>query len=158
MIKKASIALLWLSWLISPVVLADNNLKLSSGQTVYVSIYSNVFSGPKEGPLDLSAILSVRNTDLHNSFTLLSATYFDTNGKKLMEYIPKPITLKPLESRHFTIKEKDKTGGIGANFIVKWESKKNISSPIVESIMLGVRYGQGISFICPGKVIVENSQ
>ncbi|GJQ59629.1 MAG: DUF3124 domain-containing protein [Candidatus Scalindua sp. AMX11] len=107
MIKKTSIALLWLSWLISPVVSADNNPQLSFGQTVYVSIYSNVFSGPKDGPMNLSAIVSVRNTDLHNSFTILSATYFDTNGKELMEYIPKPITLKPLESHHFTIKEKE---------------------------------------------------
>ncbi len=69
-----------------PAFPAENKIELSSSQTVYVAIYSNIFSGPKEHPFNLAAILSIRNTDLHNQLTILSAEYFDNDGKTLNEY------------------------------------------------------------------------
>jgi len=141
-----------------PAFSAEEKVNLSSGQTVYVAIYSNVFTGPKELPFNLAAMLSIRNTDLHNPITILSAEYFDNNGKSLKEYAPKPITLAPLASHHFSIKENDDTGGFGANFIVKWKGAKEINSPVIESVMIGARSGQGISFVSQGKVISENTK
>ncbi len=47
-------------WSVSP------EYRLSKGQTVYVPVYSNVFSGPKKLPFHLATTLSIRNTDLTN--------------------------------------------------------------------------------------------
>jgi hypothetical protein len=141
-----------------PAFPSENKIELSSGQTVYVAIYSNVFSGPKEHPFNLAAMLSIRNIDLHNQLTILSAEYFDNNGKTLKEYAKTPIILAPLASHHFSIKESDEAGGFGANFIVKWKSTKEINPPIIESVMIGTRSGQGISFVSQGKVISENTK
>ena len=37
---------------------AEDEIELSSGQTVYAAIYSNVFTGPKERPFNLAAMLT----------------------------------------------------------------------------------------------------
>ena len=156
---RKSATLLILSLLFAfPVFSAEENIELSSGQTVYVAIYSNIFTGPKEHPFNLAAMLSIRNTDLHNQITILSAEYFDNNGNSLKEYAQKPLTLAPLASHHFSIKERDEAGGFGANFIVKWKATKEINSPIIESVMIGTKSGQGISFVSQGKVIAENTK
>ncbi len=136
-----------------PALCFASKNELSSGQIVYVSIYSNIYKN-----VGLAGMLSVRNTDLHNSLTILSAKYYDNNGKELKEYAQKPITLEPLASLRFTVEEKDKSGGFGANFIVKWKAEKDINPPIVESIMIGMREGKGISFVSQGKVISENTK
>lgn len=141
-----------------PVFSAENDIQLSSGQTIYVAIYSNVFSGPKGKPFNLNAMLSIRNTDLDHQLTIVSSKYFDNSGKELKEHAPNPITLAPLASHHFSITENDESGGFGANFIVRWEATEKINSPIVESIMIGSRSGQGISFVSQGKVIAENTK
>ena len=141
-----------------PAFSAENKIALSSGQTVYVSIYSNVFIGPKKRPFNLAGNLSIRNTDLHNQVTILSAEYFDNDGKTLKEYAKTPIILAPLASHHLAIKERDKSGGFGANFIVKLKSTKVINPPIIESVMIGTSSGQGISFVSVGKVISENTK
>ena len=150
---------LTIAFLISSVLFAfpalsiQSKSELSSGQTVYVSIYSNIYKN-----VGLAGLLSVRNTDLHNSLTILSTKYYDNNGKELKEYAQNPITLGPLASLRFTVEEKDKSGGFGANFIVKWKADKDINPPIVESIMIGMREGKGISFVSQGKVIAENTK
>ncbi|MDZ7697927.1 MAG: DUF3124 domain-containing protein [Deltaproteobacteria bacterium] len=131
---------------------------LSDGETVYVPIYSNVYYGPKGRAFHLSAILSIRNTDPSHTITLLIADYYDNNGKRIERYVKKPIELGPLASTDFHIKEYDERGGLGANFIVKWRADKAVNPPIIEGLMLGMKSGQGISFICPGKVIKKPSK
>jgi len=126
---------------------------LSTGATVYVSIYSNIYSGPRGRPYQLGAMLSVRNTDLQYPITVLSAIYYNTRGEVIRNYIAEPLELGPLASKDYYIKEKDKTGGTGANFIVQWQSSRPVNQPIIEALMLGLTSGQGISFICPGKII-----
>ena len=96
---RLTIAILISSLLFAfPALCFANKNELSSGQTVYVSIYSNIYKN-----VGLAGMLSVRNTDLHNSLTILSAKYYDNNGKELKEYAPKPITLEPLASLRFTV-------------------------------------------------------
>jgi hypothetical protein len=131
---------------------------LSRGESVYVSIYSNVYSGPKGSPYQLSAMLSIRNTDPSYGITIMSADYYDNNGKLIERYITGPISLKPLASKDFLIKEHDTRGGVGANFIVRWQSDKMVNQPIIEGIMLGLSRGQGISFICPGQILAGHSK
>ncbi len=138
--------------------LASDRYVLSRGETVYVSVYSNVFSAPKQMPFYLGAILSIRNTDLSNSFTVVTADYYDTKGRLLKQYYQKPVTLAPLESVHIFIPEDDIAGGVGANFIVKWKAAQEINMPIIESVMIGEKSGKGISFVVPGQVIKENTR
>lgn len=131
--------------------------QLSKGEIVYVSIYSNVYSGVKLHALELSGMLSIRNTDPKYSITIQKADYYDSKGKLLEQYLTQPLKLKALESTHFLVKVSDKRGGPGANFIVKWESGHKVNQPIIEGIMLSTRAQQGISFICPGKIISEHN-
>lgn len=134
---------------------AAEQYQLSKGQTVYVPVYSNVFSAPKQIPFHLATILSIRNTDMSNPITLVAADYYDTKGKLLRRYYAKSITLAPLESTYIYIPEDDTSGGFGANFIVKWNAQKEINIPIIECVMIGAKSGQGISFVSPGQTIKE---
>lgn len=134
---------------------AASEIRQSSGQTVYVPVYSNVFTGPKKLPYQLAATLSIRNTDLSSSFRITTIDYYDTNGKLVRRYLDKPLTLGPLASTYIHIEEKDVAGGFGANFIVRWNSTKVINAPIIECVMIGATSGQGISFVSPGQEIRE---
>ncbi len=146
--------LVMLSSLCQPAF-AATELRLSKGQTIYVPVYSNIFSAPKKIPFNLATILSIRNTDMANSINVLTADYYDTKGKLVRRYIQKPIVLSPLESTEIYIPEDDTAGGTGANFSVKWSSKKEVNVPIIESVMIGMKSGQGISFVSPGQEIRE---
>jgi hypothetical protein len=129
--------------------------ELSKGETVYVSIYSHVYSGPKNQPFQLTAMLIARSTDPQHQITITMADYYNTKGDLVEKYVKKPLILKPLEAVYLSIKEYDERGGAGANFIVQWQSDAKVNQPIIESVMIGTRSGQGISFVCPGKVITE---
>jgi len=130
-----------------------DDIQLSTGQTVYIPVYSHIYSGDKEKPFYLTVTLSIRNTDPHNQITIINADYYDSEGNLLKKYIEKPIILKKLQSIRYVIKESDKTGGSGANFIVKWKSDLPINPPIMESVMIGTQNQQGISFTSRGQPI-----
>ncbi|HBA86574.1 MAG TPA: hypothetical protein DCZ75_00905 [Geobacter sp.] len=137
---------------------ASNEIRLSRGQTVYVPVYSNVFSGPRNLPFQLAATLSVRNTDLAESLRVTSIDYYDTKGALVRRYLDKPVSLPPLGTTYVHIKEKDESGGFGANFIVRWQADRVINAPIIECVMIGATSGQGISFVSPGQEIREGSR
>ena len=132
---------------------AGNPMPLSKGQSVYVPIYSHIYSGDRQQQLYLSATLSIRNIDPAQSLRILSVNYFDTKGKLLKPYIQSPIVLKPLETTRFVVAYSDKRGGSGANFIVKWASDQKVNPPLIESIMIGTQNQLGISFTSRGQVI-----
>ena len=129
----------------------------SSGQIVYVSVYSHVYSGPKLLEFQLAGMLSIRNTDPDRPIVITQVDYYDTKGDLVDSYVEKPLKLEPLETTYFHVKEYDERGGAGANFMVNWKAEQPVSPPIIESVMLGTKSGQGISFICPGQVISEHS-
>lgn len=137
------------------VACAATESRLSKGQTVYVPVYSNIFSAPRKIPFQLATILSIRNTDMSDAITVLAADYYDTKGKIVRKYFPKPVILAPLESTDIYLSEEDTTGGTGANFIVRWSSPKEVNAPIIESVMIGMKSGQGISFVSSGQEITE---
>ena len=134
---------------------ADTKIPLSKGQTVYVSIYSHIYSGNRERPFYLAATLSMRNTDFKNDLTITAIDYYDSDGKLLESYLQSNQILKPMASIRFVVKESDKAGGSGAKFIIKWEADKKVIPPIIESIMIGTQTQQGISFTSRGIVIKE---
>ncbi|MBW2709352.1 MAG: DUF3124 domain-containing protein [Deltaproteobacteria bacterium] len=134
---------------------AASEMFMSKGEAIYVPVYSHIYSGDREHPFYLTATLSVRNTDPKHAITILSVDYYDSKGKLLKPYLENPVILKPLATNRYIIKESDKSGGSGANFIVKWKSSVKVNAPIVESIMISTKTQQGISFISRGRVIQE---
>jgi hypothetical protein len=142
--------------ILTPAGSSADDIQLSMGQTVYVSIYSHIYSGLKARPFDLAAILSIRNTDINQAVTIVSAKYYDSDGRLLKEYLNEPLQLKALASTRYIIKEGDKAGGSGANFIVKWKSEKKVNPPIIEAVMIGTHSGQGISFVSRGQVLKDD--
>ena len=141
--------------ILTPLTGSAEDVYLSMGQTVYVPIYSHIYSGVKGHPFDLAATLSIRNTDPQNPITLVEVKYYDTEGKLIRDYLAAPAQLKALASTRFIITEGDKAGGSGANYLVVWKSRTKVNPPLIESIMIGTQSGQGISFVSRGQVIKE---
>ena len=148
--------LVLLGSILAPVDSSAGSSELSAGQTVYVPIYSHIYSGVKGRPFDLAATLSIRNTNLQNSITLVSVKYYDSDGKLVADYLKKPMRMDALVSTRYIITEDDRAGGSGANFIVVWKSEQNLNPPIIEAVMIGTHSGQGISFLSRGQVIRED--
>lgn len=139
-----------------PTLQAEEKIELSIGQTIYVPAYSHIFAGDHEKPFLLTVTLSIRNIDPQHQIKIIIVDYYETQGKLLNKYLDEPVILKPLESLRYVIPEKDKRGGSGANFIVEWKSDKSVNPPIVESIMIGTKSQQGVSFISRGRVITPS--
>ena len=148
--------LIFFAGILNPVVSSADEIRLSAGQTVYVPIYSHIYSGVKARPFDLAAILSIRNTNLKSSINLVSVKYYDSEGNLVKDYLAAPIRLNALASTRYIIAENDKAGGSGANFIVVWKSEKPLNPPIIEGVMIGTHSGQGISFVSRGQVITDD--
>jgi hypothetical protein len=118
---------------------AQENNGLSNGQTIYVPAYSHIYAGNNEVRALLAVTLSIRNTDINHPIEILSVDYYETQGQLLKKFIASPLALNALGTARYTIPYKDKSGGSGANFIVRWKSLKPVNSPIVETIMVGPR-------------------
>ena len=135
---------------------ADKKNELSKGQDIYVPAYSHIYSGDKEMPFMLTVTLSIRNIDPKHQIKVIMVDYYETQGTLIKKYIENAKTLKPLESLRYVVPEGDKSGGSGANFIVEWRSDEYVNPPIIESIMIGTRSQQGISFTSRGREIVSS--
>jgi hypothetical protein len=140
---------------LTTTVWADSDIFLSTGQTVYVPIYSHIYSGLKGRPFNLAATLSIRNTDPKHPISLISVKFYDSEGKLLKTYLDNPLEIKAMASTRYVLTESDAAGGSGANFLVKWTSKIKVNPPLIEGVMIGTRSGQGISFVSRGLVIDE---
>lgn len=132
-------------------------LRKSHGQTVYVPVYSNLSEGltpsGSEIIIPLMTNVSVRNVDSAYALTITASRYYDTAGKVLGEYLSEPRTLGPLETLTLVVKQTDLAGGVGANFLISWESDEEITTPIIEAIVAGGQGTRGYAFRVPGKVI-----
>lgn len=94
----------------------------SRGQTLYLPIYSHIHFMSQERTINLAATVSIRNTDCEHPIVLSTLDYIDNNGNVVCRYIEQPRRLDPLASASVVIEESDATGGLGANFIVKWSA------------------------------------
>ncbi|MGB5615798.1 MAG: DUF3124 domain-containing protein [Desulfobacterales bacterium] len=134
---------------------AQEHIALSKGQTVYVPAYSHIYIGGKKRPFALAITLSIRNIDLDADITLSEVNYYGSKGKLIESFVEDAPSVKPQESVRFVIAEGDEGGGSGANFIVKWKSATEVNPPIIESIMIGAKSSQGISFTSRGRAITS---
>ncbi len=126
---------------------------LLMGETIYIPLYSDIYILNENRKLGLTSTLSIRNTDISFPIYLKTIDYFNTEGKRIRTYLDTPVTLNPLQTTEIVVAHEDNEGGSGANFIVEWVSDKEVSSPIMESIMINTYNGQGISFTSQGKVV-----
>jgi hypothetical protein len=125
----------------------------AKGHTVYVSVYSMVYTGDRAVPVNLASTLSIRNTDLKNPITVSSVDYYSSSGQLVRRMLSKSLVLGPLASTSVFIREKDTSGGFGTSFLVRWRSDKEVSTPVIECVNIGAYSGLGISFITPGQEI-----
>jgi hypothetical protein len=150
------LALVALIGFLFPAAGLSEEIRLSTGQTVYVPIYSHIYSGVKARPFDLAATLSIRNTNLKSGIRLVSVRYYNSEGKLVKDYLKAPTAINALATIRYIITEDDKAGGSGANFIVVWDSDQPMNPPVIEGVMIGTHSGQGISFVSRGQVIKDD--
>lgn len=136
--------------LIRPVA-AD--MRLLKGQTIYVPVYSHIYSGNREQPFYLAATLSIRNTDRAHAITITAVDYYDSQGKFLKHYLEQKLNLSAMATKRYVVPESDKSGGSGAKFIVAWQSDQPVVEPLIESVMISTKTQQGISFTSRGRVL-----
>ena len=132
----------------------------SAGQTLYLPIYShmlygNLGKGGKASSVLLSALVSLRNTDARRPIRVLSAKYFDTNGRLLGDRLGGTVVLPPLGTHELFVELNDASGGSGANFIVRWEADQPVSPPMVEALHANMDGGKAVIFLTRAVPIAE---
>lgn len=103
--------------------------------------------------MNLTATLSIRNTDLTHPLIVKSVNYYGSDGQFIRQYLEQPGALGPLASANFVVNQEDTSGGAGAAFVVEWVAQTAVSAPVIEAVMINTSGNQGISFISPGRVI-----
>lgn len=132
---------------------------LSKGQTLYLPIYSHIWHGdlhPIKGePMksNMSALVSIRSTSLKTSLRLMSARYYNTDGKLLKEFIPAPRTITPMGTVELFIEKSESEGGSGANFIIQWEAATPTNPPVIEAVHIDNQASRPYSFVTVARVI-----
>ena len=135
---------------------AFSGSRMVMGQTVYVPAYSQIYHGDKAHAFDLTITLSIRNTDIKHAVTLISVEYYNSEGKRLKNYIDGDTKVGPMAFARYIVNESDQSGGAGASFRVKWKSDAGVTEPVIETVMIGTRTQQGISFTSRGVVVRES--
>jgi hypothetical protein len=142
---------------VEPKASAEVDKNLIVGQTIYVPIYSHIYIRDKSRVINLTATLSIRNTDAQNPIRVTSVRYYGTNGELVREYVNGTLQLAPMASTDFVVAESDTSGGAGANFIVEWGAGIEVANPVVEAIMISTASQLGISFVSEGRVIKDRA-
>ncbi len=153
--RQIAAALFGVLTLLATSALAQSPPPKSTGQTLYVPVYSHIYSGDRERPVYLATTCSIRNTDPSQAIRLMRVDYINGEGKLVRSYLKAPVELGPMASTRFIIGESDKAGGSGANFIVRWEAATPVNPPIAEGIMISTASQLGISFTSRAQVIPD---
>ena len=127
-------------------------LQRSTAETIYLPAYSEL-PGAGGRTIPLASIMTVHNVDPGQSITLSRVSYHGHDGAVVQDLLEAPIDLAPLASWTYQIGIADRTGGVGANFLVEWQSSAPALSPIAETLLYGAIGAQGISFTTRGRVI-----
>jgi hypothetical protein len=133
----------------------DGTIKKVRGQVLYLPVYSNIPFFEHGRKYDLSAFVTIHNTDFNYKMRITKVLLFDNEGKLVSNYLNNDSIIQPLGATSFLVSERDKSG-TGANFIIEWISDSLINEPLVESVMHGLSSGQGISFSSTGRIVRES--
>lgn len=133
---------------------------LSSGQTLYLPVYSHIWHGDRMGlnksPTTslVSVLISIRNTSLKTPIKILSARYYSTEGRLLKEYLAKPVLLSTMGTLEFFVERRESEGGSGANFVIQWDSTTTTNPPVVEALHADIKSGNhALAFITTARPI-----
>lgn len=118
--------------------------------TVYVPVYSDIYSQGKHLRFLLTSTLSIRNPSYTDTIVVNKIEYFDTRGNMVRAFIDHPIYVLPMATVEYVIDESDKSGGSGANFIVMWSAKNEYVKTVIQSVMISVSGQQGVAFSTDG--------
>jgi hypothetical protein len=140
-----------------PTLSPEEDAKQVAGQSIYVPIYSHIYIRDQSRVINVTATLSIRNTDLKHPIRINAVRYYGSEGEMVKDYAPQPFRLGPMASTEYVVEENDTAGGAGANFIVEWSAGDEVTSPVVEAVMISTVSQQGISFISAGRVIKDRS-
>jgi len=127
------------------------------GELVFVPIYSSIFYDNAKQTIELAATLSVHNVNPDNKITILRVDYYDTEGRLIKKYLQKPLVLNGLQTTNFVVEKSNTAGGTGANFLVEWQSMQDVTSPIIEAVMINASSNLGIAFTTSGKVVRQTT-
>ncbi|MCX4246153.1 DUF3124 domain-containing protein [Paraliomyxa miuraensis] len=122
-------------------------------ESVYVPIYSSLYVSDNVAPVSLAATLSLRNTSEDLPVYIDAVEYYDSDGKLLQDMLPAPSRLGPMMTAEFFISRFDRSGGSGANFLVRWSADEPGHGLLVEAVQQGRDGNAGISFVTQGKLI-----
>ncbi|MCI5129527.1 MAG: DUF3124 domain-containing protein [Candidatus Electrothrix sp. AUS3] len=136
-----------------------HDITITTGQTLFVPAYSEVHYAGKDITMQLAVTLTIHNTDFTSPVIVTSARYYNSKGKVVKEYLPKPQRLGPMASADFFVDSSEQTNGVGTHFIVEWVAEQPVYEPVVETLMLSNSGTQGLSFTSAGRVIkhIESS-
>lgn len=138
--------------------IGQSSIGRSSGQLLYLPVYSHIWHGDvdssgRPAKTLVSILVSIRNTDPVKPIRLISAQYFDTDGKRIKEYAALPKMIRPLGTYEIFVPRGDDTGGSGANFVVAWQSDSPASLPLVEGVHANLPAARSIAFITTARPI-----
>jgi hypothetical protein len=119
----------------------------------YLPVYSEIYHMDGRHSFKLATTVSIRNSSMTDSAYVFTATHYDSYGKKLAEYVDKPVLLTPLESIEFVVHDDGPIGGAGDNFIIDWGAVKYSNQLLIQAIMIGTYNQQSVSFLSNAKVI-----
>jgi len=141
--------------LLAASAFAADEPALLSGQTLYLPVYSHVYHGDpgkdgKPAQTLVSTHVSIRNTDPQTPIRLVSARYYDTQGKLVRSYVGAPVTIPPLGTHEIFVPRTDTAGGSGANFLIVWSAE---TSANVEALHADIREARTLMFITTGQPI-----
>lgn len=149
------LALVTAGWLWFGVAGADP--ASSSGQLLFVPVYSELAYGDSRATLNLSVTLSIRNTDRKHPLQLKRVDYYSTSGTLVRSYVAQSQTVSPMGAIEFVVSGGDRSGGTAASFLVEWDSKARVSIPVVEAVMLSAASVHGVSFQSVARVLEEKN-
>jgi len=132
----------------------DLSTKKVHGQVLYLPVYSNIPNPEMGEKYDMSAFLAIHNTDFNNIIKIIKVLFFDNDGKLVSSFLKNDTILNPLGAVNYYIPSSDQSG-TGANFIVEWTADSLVTEPLIESVMVGFKRQQGVSFISQGRIIRE---
>lgn len=124
------------------------------GRLVYVPAYSRLFRDEKQF-VQVTATLSVRNTDPEHPITLTLVHYYNTFGQRARRYIVEPIQLPPMSAVSFVEGEPAQPwneGDVGASFVVAWRADAPVTDPVIEAVMSA---DGGLAFASPGRPLTR---
>jgi len=130
----------------------NSSVDLQKKETLYIPVYSHVYtSNDKYERMGIT--LSIRNTDSLQKMLIQHISYYSTTGDLIEVFIDTAHILKPMASIDFIVDLRDMRGGSGANFIIEWAGSENLSTPIIQAVMVNNSGNRAFSFITNGYTI-----